>query len=101
MFAGVAAKQILSIVKQEVPLSLTGKPGLQTLVDEFDEIRILWRLTRIYQRDWKEKEREQQSKDVQATGQEDTGPRVQPRSPVLVVSETKPWQGLDAWLWRR
>lgn len=44
MLAGVAAKQILSVVEQEMPLSLAGELGLRTLVDQFDKIRIIGRL---------------------------------------------------------
>jgi hypothetical protein len=58
LLAGVAAKQILSVVEQEVPLSLTGELGLQTLVDQFDKVGILGRLTSINRQGWSEKQNE-------------------------------------------
>ena len=84
-----------------MPLSFAGELGLQTLVDQFDKIGILGRLTSINRRGWSEKQYEQKEDDVQAAGQKDTGLRLQRRSPVLVISESKPGQGLDAWQLRR
>ena len=84
-----------------MPLSLVGELGLRSLVDQFDKIRIIGRLTRIDRRSWSEKQNEQNYDDGQATGQKDTGLRLQRRSPVLVISESKPGQGLDAWQLRR
>jgi hypothetical protein len=74
---------------------------LQTLVDQFDKVCILVKLASIDRRSWSEKQPEQQSGDVQAAGQKDMGLRLQRRSPVLVISESKPGQGLDAWQLRR
>jgi hypothetical protein len=56
----VAAKQILSVVEQEMPLSLAGELGLQTLVDQFDKVGILGRLTSIDRQNWNEKQNGQQ-----------------------------------------
>jgi len=84
-----------------MPLSLAGELGLRTLVDQFDKIRISGRLTSIDLRSWSEKQNEQNYGDGQAAGQKDMGLRLQRRSPVLVISESKPEQGLDAWQLRR
>ena len=84
-----------------MPLSLAGELGLQTLVDQFDKIDIVGRLTCINRRDWSEKQHEQKEKDIQAAGEKGTGLRRQHRSPVLVINESKPGQGLDAWQLRR
>ena len=84
-----------------MPLSLASELGLRTLVDQFDKIRIIGRLTRIDRRSWSEKQNEQKYGDVQAAGQKDMGLRLQRRSPMLVISESKPGQGLDAWQLRR
>jgi hypothetical protein len=43
-----------------VPLSFAGELGLQTLVDQFDKIGILGRLTCINRRGWREKQNEQE-----------------------------------------
>ena len=83
LFAGVAAKQILSVVEQEMPLSLAGELGLHTLVDQFDKISIIGRLTSINRQSWSEKQNEQKKNNVQAVSQKDTGLRLQRRSPVL------------------
>ena len=69
-----------------MPLSLVGELGLQTLVNQFDKIGILGRLTGINRRGWSEKQNEQKEDDVQAAGQKDTGLRLQRRSPVLVLT---------------
>ena len=47
-----------------MPLSIAGELGLQTLVDQFDKVGILGRLTRIYRRGWREKQYEQKEDDV-------------------------------------
>ena len=41
-----------------MPLSLPGELGLQTLVDQFDKVTILGRLTRINRQGWSEKQHE-------------------------------------------
>ena len=101
LLAGVATKQIISIVEQEMPFSLVGDLGLQTLVNQFHKVGVLGRRTGINRRGWSEKQNEQKDGDVQVAGQKDTGHRLHHRSTVLVVSESKPWQGLDAWQLRR
>ena len=84
-----------------MPLSLAGELRLQTLVDQFDKVGILGRLTSINRRGWCEKQDEQKEDDVQAAGQKNTGLRLHRRSPVLMISESKPGRGLDAWQLRR
>jgi hypothetical protein len=76
LLTGLAAKQILSVVEQKMPLSLAGELGLQTLVDQFDKVGIFGRLTRINRRSWSEKQQEQKEDDMQAGGQKDTGLRL-------------------------
>ncbi len=76
LLTGVAAKQILSVVEQEMPLSLTGKLGLQTLVNQFKKIRIIESLSRINLQGRNEKQHEQQCDDVQAAGRKGTGLRL-------------------------
>jgi len=56
----MAPKQILSVMEQEMPLPFTGELGLQTLVDQFDKIGILRKLTCINRRGWREKQNEQE-----------------------------------------
>jgi hypothetical protein len=60
LLAGIAPEKIFSIVKQKMPLSLAGELSLRTPVDQFDKIRIIWRLTRTNRQGWSEKQREQQ-----------------------------------------
>jgi hypothetical protein len=43
-----------------MPLSLVDELGLQTLVDQFDELGVLGRLTGIDRRGWREKQNEQE-----------------------------------------
>ena len=55
----MAPKQIFSIVKKEMPLSLARELGVQTLIDQLNKIGVLGRLTRINRQGWKKKENEQ------------------------------------------
>jgi hypothetical protein len=75
LLAGIAAKQILSVMEQEMPLSLAGEPGLQTFTDQFEKISILGRFAGINRQGWSEKQNEQKNDGGQAAGQKDTGPR--------------------------
>ena len=55
LLTGMAPKQILSVMEQEMPLPFAGELDLQTLVDQFDKIGILGRLTSINRRGGSEK----------------------------------------------
>jgi hypothetical protein len=59
LLTGMAPEKIFSIVEQKMPLSLACELGLQTLVDQFDKIRIIGRLTSFNRRSWSEKQSEQ------------------------------------------
>lgn len=58
LFTGMAPENIFSIVKQKVPFTVVRQLGLQSLIDQFDKIGILGRLTRINRQGWKKKENE-------------------------------------------
>jgi hypothetical protein len=59
LLAGKAAEHILSVMEEKMPLSLAGKLGLPTLLDEFDKIRIIGRHTSIDLQGWNETQHEQ------------------------------------------
>ena len=84
-----------------MPLSLVGELGLSTPVDQLDKISICRRLIGINRRERSEKQDEEKEDYVQAANQTDTGLRLQHRSPVLVINESKPGQGLGEWQSRR
>ena len=84
-----------------MPLSFAGELGLRTLVDQFDKIMICGKLIRINRRGRSQEQDERKEDNVQAIDLKDMGPRLQRRSPMSVISGSKPWQGLDAWQLRR